>query len=264
MAKQNNLSLVTFQKLYSTDTACRERLFKMRWPDGFKCPRCGHNHYYFLENRDLYQCANCKYQASITAGTIFHKSRISLKKWFWAIYLVSRDKGGISALALKKHINVCYETAWLMLHKIRNAMKVRDEEYDLLTLVNIKKRVIIGKRKKDLLVEVAISSKTNSPKYAKMTLLEGDVKLPEKEYRSLMEYDKGKRREVLKWLNLLFTNMRVVFNGTYHSACRKHLQLYLDEYCYRFNRRFWEKELFNRLIFASARAKAVTYAELTR
>ncbi len=133
MAKQNNLSLVTFQKLYSTDTACRERLFKMRWPDGFTCPRCGHNHYYFLENRNLYQCANCKYQASITAGTIFHKSRISLKKWFWAIYLVSRDKGGISALALKKHINVCYETAWLMLHKIRNAMKVRDEEYDLLT-----------------------------------------------------------------------------------------------------------------------------------
>ncbi len=200
MAKQNNLSLVTFQKLYSTDTACRERLFKMRWPDGFTCPRCGHNHYYFLENRDLYQCANCKYQASVTAGTIFHKSRISLKKWFWAIYLVSRDKGGISALALKKHINVCYETAWLMLHKIRNAMKVRDEEYDLLTLVNIKKRVIIGKRKKDLLVEVAISSKTNSPKFAKMTLLEGDLKLPDKGYRSLMEYDKGKRKEVLKWL----------------------------------------------------------------
>jgi transposase-like protein len=264
MAKQNNLSLVTFQKLYSTDTACRERLFKMRWPDGFTCPRCGHNHYYFLENRNLYQCANCKYQASVTAGTIFHKSRISLKKWFWAIYLVSRDKGGISALALKKHINVCYETAWLMLHKIRNAMKVRDEEYDLLTLVNIKKRVIIGKRKKDLLVEVAISSKTNSPKYAKMTLLDGDVKLPDKGYKSLMEYDKGKKKEVLKWLNLLFTNMRVVFNGTYHSACRKHLQLYLDEYCYRFNRRFWEKELFNRLIFASVRAKAVTYAELTR
>ncbi len=83
-----------------------------------------------------------------------------------------KGQGGISALALKKHINVCYETAWLMLHKIRNAMKVRDEEYDLLTLVNIKKRVIIGKRKKDLLVEVAISSKTNSPKYAKMTLLD--------------------------------------------------------------------------------------------
>ncbi|MCX7820277.1 MAG: transposase [Brevinematales bacterium] len=264
MAKQNNLSLLSFQKIYSTDTICRERLFKMRWPNGFICPKCGNKHYYFLEGRNLYQCSNCKYQASVTAGTIFHKSRTSLKKWFWAIYLVSKDKGGISALALKKHINVCYQTAWLMLHKIRNAMNLRDMDYDLLTLVEVKKRVIIGKRKKDLVIEVAISSKTDRPKFAKVRLIEGEGdKLADKGYKKLSEYEKNKRKEVMRWLNLLISNMRSVLNGTYHCGCREHLQLYLDEYCYRFNRRFWEKELFNRLLFASVKFKAITYAELT-
>ncbi|MGC8765655.1 MAG: transposase, partial [Brevinematia bacterium] len=84
-----------------------------------------------------------------------------------------------------------------------------------------------------------------------------------KEYRSIKEYDRDKRKEILKWLNLLMHNIKSVMKGTYHSGCRKHLQLYLDEYCYRFNRRFWEKELFNRLLLASVNSKAVTYAELT-
>ncbi len=117
MSQQVGTSLFDFQKHFSTEEACQEHLFSMRWKEGFCCPRCGHKKYYLISNRRLYQCQDCSYQASLTAGTVFHKTHTHLQKWFWAIFLVADDKRGYSALALANSINVSYPTAWLMLQK---------------------------------------------------------------------------------------------------------------------------------------------------
>ena len=83
--QQGSMNLLDFQNKFSTEEACQEHLFNMRWPNGYRCPRCDHNKAYFHQSRHLHQCKKCGYQASLTAGTIFHKTRTPLVKWFWTL-----------------------------------------------------------------------------------------------------------------------------------------------------------------------------------
>ena len=129
MSVYEEFSLLEFQKQFQTEEDCMERLTNLRWPGGFLCPRCGYTRGYCLSGRREIECANqdCKHQTSVTAGTVFHKTRTPLQKWFWTIFLVSQDKGGTSALRLSKLIEVSEGTAWLMLHKIRTAMGKQEQ-----------------------------------------------------------------------------------------------------------------------------------------
>ena len=122
MAQQESLSFFEFKNKFNSEQACREHLFQLRWPDGFVCPKCGHTECYSLKTRPLHECKKCHYQASVTSGTVMDNTRVPLEKWFWAIYLVSTDKRGHSALQLQKEIKVSYKTAWFMLHRLRKAM----------------------------------------------------------------------------------------------------------------------------------------------
>ena len=133
--KMPKVSLLEWQKRYGTERACEKVLFKIRWPDGFVCPRCNSTEVSYIKTRKVYQCCQCRHQVSITAGTLFHSTNLPLVKWFWAIYLTASDKGGISALRLAKHIGVSWPTARNMLKKIRIAMADRDSEYRLEKLI---------------------------------------------------------------------------------------------------------------------------------
>jgi transcription elongation factor Elf1 len=116
------LSVSEFRQRFGTAEQCAVHLARTRWPEGFVCPRCGGRRFSALARRGLHQCSACRRQTSLTAETIFHKSRVPLDKWFWAIYRLAQDKKGCSALLLSKELDVCYPTAWLMAHKIRHAM----------------------------------------------------------------------------------------------------------------------------------------------
>jgi transposase-like protein len=120
-----------FQEQFGTEEACREYLYKKRWPNGFICPKCGHTERFNIKSRNRYQCKACGHQTTATAGTIMEKTRTPLTKWFAAMYLVAEDKRGLSAMALRRKIGVAYFTAWTMLRKIRFAMGNRDEKYML-------------------------------------------------------------------------------------------------------------------------------------
>lgn len=124
--------LIEFQRTFSSEFRCSKFLFKQRWPDGFKCPKCQCEHYSYINSRKLYQCKNCRYQVSITAGTIFHKTRKPLPLWFLMIYLITKSKTGQSISGLQRLVQIgCYKTAWTMVHKIHQAMKERDANYQL-------------------------------------------------------------------------------------------------------------------------------------
>src|SRR5208283_4102714 len=111
-----------FESRFATEEDCREYLFQMRWPEGFLCPRCG-NCKGWHTGRDLYRCGRCDFQVSVTAGTIFQDSRKPLTLWFRAIWYVTSQKQGISALGLQRVLGLgSYETAWTWLHKLRRAM----------------------------------------------------------------------------------------------------------------------------------------------
>lgn len=116
-------SLMEFETRFSTVENCREYLFKIRWPEeGFQCPRCGARKAWPVRD-GLWQCAGCAYQVSVTSGTIFQGTRLSLPVWFRAMWWVTSQKNGASALGLKRVLGLgSYKTAWTLLHKFRRAM----------------------------------------------------------------------------------------------------------------------------------------------
>jgi len=137
----------TFQRRFGTDEACWEHLRNNRWGSNlerFTCPDCGPTRGWWLGRRRLVECCQCHRQTSVTAGTVFHRARVPLWKWFWAMYQLGQDKKGIAALELAKQIDVCYTTAWLMLHKLRRAMRRRNEGYVLQGLVEVDETYVGG------------------------------------------------------------------------------------------------------------------------
>ncbi|MDI4646319.1 IS1595 family transposase [Cohnella hashimotonis] len=115
--------------VYSEDD-CESALFAAKWPHGFRCPRCAHPYYYEVSSRGrrLFECRSCRHQTSITAGTVLEGSRTPLTKWFHAMYLMQL---GISAKLLAELIQVTYKTAWLINHKLRHAIGQWDRDRPL-------------------------------------------------------------------------------------------------------------------------------------
>ena len=123
---QPGLSLPDFFSRYGSESQCRDALFAVRWPKGFACPQCGNTTYCELNQRPLYQCHRCHHQTSVTAGTIFANTKVPLTQWFLAIYRLTQEKKGVSAMALSRELGVSYNTAWSMKHKLMQTMRERD------------------------------------------------------------------------------------------------------------------------------------------
>src|SRR5438445_7341558 len=115
---------------FGNDEKCRARLTELRWPNGVSCPRCQSKSISKVLERDQYDCNACRYQFSVTSGTIFPDTHLPLSKWFLAIYLMTESKKGISALQMKRTLGIAYQTAWYLCHRIRAAM--RDANCELL------------------------------------------------------------------------------------------------------------------------------------
>ena len=299
MSTYQKMEFFQFQEHFQTEEQCFQYLKKARWNSVFNCPRCGCNEAYFIESRKVFQCKHCRIQSSLTANTMFHRSHLPLRKWFWAIYLVGTDKRGCSATLLERLLEVHYKTAWLMIHKIRAAFQDRDTCYMLENVIEMDDAFFggsaAGKRgrgaENKTQVIVSVENRGKRAGFAKMTVVE-KVDSPSVEalaqrtarenstirtdgyhsYRILAKHYKHVGNKVdskdastlLPWVHTLIGNAKAFLHGTYHGVSHKHLQRYLDEFCYRFNRRFNKKEIFDRIITAALAAPIVTYAELSR
>jgi transposase-like protein len=293
------MTLIEYQEKFGTEEACREYLFKARWPNGFICPKCGHNEHFNITCRGKFQCKKCAHQTTVTAGTIMDKTRTPLVKWFLTMYLVAEDKRGLSALALQKKIGVAYFTAWTMLQKIRSAMGERDKKYILDGVVEMDEAFFggpaeggkrgRGTEKAAVLVSVSLTE-WGKPKYARMKVLESVDGAAVKEFsrahvkpgaeirtdglniysrlagggfvHSPAKFDPKNQPDHLHWTHIVISNAKAFINGTFHGLDQKHLQNYLDEFCYRLNRRFLSGNLFARLAIACALAPPKPYYAL--
>ena len=143
-----DVNLVSLIERYGDDNKCREALAKIRWPSGVACPRCGDCSTSELREYDKWECNSCRYQFTVTAGTIMHGSHLPLFKWFLAIYLMVESKKGMSANQLSRTLGVSYKTAWYLCHRIRQAMA--DQPYKgptLFGIVEVEETWLGGKRK---------------------------------------------------------------------------------------------------------------------
>jgi len=294
------MGLLEFHARFPSERECVKYLEKIRFPRGFLCPRCGSKESGLIVSRGLRQCKTCRAQISLTAGTMFHRTRTPLIQWFWAIFLVAKDKRGHSALQLSKELNISYDRAWLMLHKIRTAMAHRDMLYKLNGMVEMdevyfgapdRERRGRATRRAKALIAVGFSE-DEKPRFIKIKTIKrldsrsvkafavpGIAKGSKIRtdglyvYRSLTKrgyvhdptVSSGKtNKSLLHWTHVIISNAKAFVTGTFHGLDKKHLQQYLDEFCYRFNRRHRESELFDRLLLACATAPPITYDELTR
>lgn len=302
MAQQEAMTLLEFQERFHSEDACREHLYKMRWANGFVCPKCGvMDELFNVASRNLYQCKHCGYQASVTAGTVMEKTRVALAKWFWAMFLMSNDKRGCSATQLSVELGLCYSTAWFLCHRIRSAMGERDTQYVLSGYIEADDAFFgaptsNGKRGRGTdksvgLVGLSLNEKGH-PQYAKMQVV-SDVKSETiasfaeenieqgatiasdgfPSYKILAEKgfvhegklcDPVSDPDHLRWLHTIISNAKAFIMGTYHGLGERHLQYYLDEFCYRFNRRKFTLQHFDRTLVACIFAPKLSYAELTR
>jgi transposase-like protein len=290
MAKAQSLSLMEFEKLFGTEEKCAAYLMQKRWNDGFICPKCQHSKYYFIQTRMLFECQSCQTQTSLTAGSLMHKSKLSLKTWFWAMYLVAHDKRGKSALSLSVILDLNYRTALRLMRKIRDAMKERDSHYMLSGTVEMDDAYFGAPRKgkdgrgtdKAKAVIALSKDEENHPLFLRIEVIDGvtieEIKRVAKQcikpgskivsdghtsYIPLAQngysheariYYKEDKEEFLKSLHKVIGNVKAYILGTYHGLGAGYLQSYFDEFCFRFNRRFNPNEIFDRLLNACALA----------
>ena len=297
-----SIDFFQFQKKFATENRCRQFLLKQRWKNGFSCPKCGHDDAYLIKSRLVFQCKSCRHQVSATAGTIFHKTKTPLRKWFWMIYLLSQSKHSYSVLGLQKILKIkTYRNAWTMAHKIRKGLMDRDAHYQLSGVLEMDDsyfgaRQVSGKRgrgaegKSKVVVSVNIN-KFNKPVFASMSVvqkmdkenisqvaqnkIETGAKVKTdgwRAYNVLQEHDiehikyiignPKNASKLLPWVHTIIANCKGIIKGIHHGVSEKHLHYFLAEFCYRFNRRFWQDQLFDRMIYACLSTNTVTFAEL--
>lgn len=295
-------TLAELEREFATEEACARYLFQLRWPDGFVCPRCGGTPCWTTK-RALSTCAQCQYQLSVKAGTLFAGSRSSLTTWFRAIWWVTSQKNGASAKGLQRILGLgSYKTAWTWLHKLRRAM-VRPGRDRLAGVVEVDEIYIGGEKpgKRGRGAEgkalVLIAAQLDGERIGRIRLrrvrdasgasLEPAVQ-EAVEPGSVVRTDGwggynnlghlGYVREIVRKNadvgdNLLPRCNRVAallkrwLLGTHQGAVsREHLDYYLAEYTFRFNRRTsrYRGKLFYRLIQQAVAIEPVPYAALVK
>lgn len=136
---QPSVSLPQFMERYGTEEQCEAALAQMRWPEGFRCRRCQSPEHYIVGHgaRQRYQCKGCRHQASLTAGTVMDSSKLPLRTWFLALYLISQAKTGLSSLSLMRQLGSSYRTTWLVHHKLMAATAQCDARDPLVGAVQL-------------------------------------------------------------------------------------------------------------------------------
>lgn len=293
---QRGVPMPDFFARFGTEAQCAAAVVAMRWPQGFACPRCACQLHYLVGHgvRELYQCRGCRHQTSLTAGTLLDSTKLPLTTWFLAIYLLSQDKTGLSALALKRHLGTSYRTAWLIHHKLMKAMAQRDSEEPLSGFVQLDDAYLGGERpgtggrgspNKVSIVAAVTASGTGHPMRVKMSQVAGFTRTAIADWaranltpgcdvcsdglacfagvidagcaHSYIVVGRRLPREMpqFTWVNTILGNLKTLISGA-HKAFRfgKYAGQYLGAFSYRFNRRVNLQSLLLDLISHAATA----------
>lgn len=276
---------------FHSEKICVDYLIQMKWPHGFSCERCGSKKVYRTDSRrlPLLECAVCRYQASPIVGTIMEGSSTPLRKWLLAIHLISHETLQMNATELCQIIQVTYKTGWLIMHKIRHAIGIADADIPLSGHVSVTSAVYgtppyshsFERLTKESPALVGASMNTRQePEYVKIKLI-SDEYLKEKEIKrsgleaftkANVEQDTTPHFIVKRYLPLkqrptysLFKESRKWIHSTFHGLGRRHLQAYLNEFCYRFNVKLRKStSTFKELTLLCISTKRITYATLIR
>jgi transposase-like protein len=296
MKVRSEMNLVKLVERFRSEDECRAYLEELRWPDGVVCPRCGGKVISRIKDRHQFDCDSCRYQFSVTAGTIFHDTHLSLWKWFAAVYLIVESKKGISAKQIERTLGTTYRTAWHLCHRIRAAFNEVDAQ--LLkgivesdeTFVGGKaegkgrgytgnKTIVVGAIQRDgnIVLQVVQGRDRETLHGFIRENVAGDVEAIYTDeweaYKGIADSDtehetvnhsEGEyvRGEVhVNSMENVWSLLKRSIIGAYHQVSTKHLDAYLDELEFRFNNRenpFMFRDAMLKLLLA----ETLPYAKL--
>jgi transposase-like protein len=272
MDSLKNMDLMKLMQECDAQDECRKILEELRWPDGVRCPSCNSDKISRILKRFQYDCDSCRYQFSVTAGTIFHDSHLPLPKWFAAVYLMCESKKGIAALQLKRTLHTGYNTAWYLCHRIRKAMQEVEPRPLLGGKVEVdetyvggkprrwrpvqKKQIVIGIRHRngDLRLIRATDTRAKTVRDIVNANIGGHVEVvltdesmiypyvlkqfPVEKHHTINHSKEYAHGDVhTNTVESAFSLLKRGIVGTWHKVSAKHLPAYLDEMCFRFNNR---------------------------
>ncbi len=285
-----SLTIFDFQQQFPDDKSCMNYLSNVKWSSGFICPQCSNTKYCNGHKEHIRQCTKCNYLASPTSGTLFHKVKFPLLKAFYIVYYISTNKKGISSTELSRKLGLRQKTCWLFKQKVMQAMKSSGNnkikgkaEVDETAVGGQEEGVVGRKNGKKKLVVFAIekTGRGVSRLYGKVITRSsakelGDfmkanidtraiVKTDEwtgykplkKEFPNLSQIPSGKKGENFPDLHRVIMGFKGWLRGMHHHA--DHLQAYINEYTYRFNRNFMKANIFDNLLNRMMLAKPCPY-----
>jgi transposase-like protein len=293
-------TLMEMERRFATEEACRQYLVGLRWPSGFRCPRCEH-HKAWQRTDGLFECQKCGHKTSVKAGTIFEKSRKSLVLWFRAIWWLTSQKNGASALNVQRILGLgSYETAWAWLHKLRRAM-VRPGRDRLSGSIQVDETYVGGEKPgkrgrgaagKQLIVIAAQENGDATGRIRLKPVVDASAKSLEAAIQETIEPGSmvktdgwdgynglralGYRHKVIRRTADVGKNLLPLCHreaslikrwlaGTHQGAVsHEHLVYYLDEYTFRFNRRTssYRGKLFYRLLQNAVAIEPSNYQDI--
>lgn len=295
-------SLIEFQQRFPDEAGCAAYLEAARWPSGFVCPSCGGVRGWALEAKAwTHECAECGKQTSVTAGTVMHGSKLPLTAWFWGAYLMATHSNGISATQLQKQLGLgSYKSAWLLAAKLRRAM-VAPGRAPLAGLVEVDETEIPCRSKDDppsggrgrsrqgkilvvgavevtneglgriRLAEIAGFSAEKLHPFIKANIKDGTTAKTDGwtgypgapgVFHEPHVIGPMAAHIVLPWIHRVFSNLKTWALGVYHGLRRPHVQAYLDEFVFRFNRRRTRHAAFRTLLGIGVAITPATYKML--
>lgn len=282
-----NMAYEDFCREFDREETCMEAWLKLKWPNGYRCPKCRCSRAYLLRSRKrpLYECRSCGHQTSLTAGTILEGSRVPLRLWFRAIFLHAQPSG-VSAVQLAQIIGVTYKTAWLMGHKIRHAMSRKDEKQRLFGLIRItpakygrayNPTIYRHPREHPLLIGASLNRNGHAV-YVKIKQVSNeDVSYRTAGLSALWKFKdlhvNASSSEVIsdigryigersKTLIQIGKSVEKWLNGAFRGIGPKHLQAYLDQYCFSMNGHLRNSPLVEQCLSCCAHEKKITLREL--
>ena len=285
-----SLTIFDFQKQFPDEDSCMEHMAKLKWSSGFCCPNCGHKNYCSGKRKYDRQCTSCHRISSPTSGTLFHKVKFPILKAFYIVYYVSTNKKGISSTELSRKLGLRQKTCWLFKRKVMKAMessgifKIKDNAEVDETVVGGQEEGVVGrKNNKKKLVVFAIERKGKgvSRMYGKVIQhssakelggfmrdtinLSANIKTDEwagykplsKDFINLVQVPSGKKVGNFPDLHRTIMGFKGWLRGIHHRV--EHLQSYIDEYCYRFNRSNMQEGIFDNLLRRMIFAQPLPY-----
>lgn len=295
-------SLIEFQDRFSTEQECAAYLYSLRWPQGFVCPECGKDRAWSLKHKvATYECTDRHRQTSVTAGTIMHGTKLPLRTWFLAAFLMATHTNGISALQLQSMLGLgSYRTAWMLAGKLRRAM-VDPERSPLAGIVEIDEASLPLRTKDDppaggggrshegkMLIVGAVEVNEGKPGRLRLAVTK-DYSADSLHSFIAAALAAGSTAKtdgwsgypgapdvvhdphvvgpmaahiVLPWIHVTFSNLKTWAKGVYHGLRKPHLQTYLDEFVFRFNRRRTPHAAFRSLLGIGATIAPAPYKML--